>query len=163
MNTADFTAALNTVEQDHRLLLDQIQALREAVTCLLDPDVDPTRGVDRLREINAYLATQFEAHMEEEETTLFPLLEQDKPEGEALAARLRQEHAELRRRRAEFEGCLEVGRELEGGPPRMLLLDLIIYGWELWEFLDCHAHLETRAVRQYLARSFPRAAAGTPS
>src|SRR5262245_28977529 len=139
MNTADFTAALNTVEQDHRILLDQIQALREAVTCLLDPDVDPTRGVDRLREINAYLATQLEAHMEEEESTLFPLLEQEKPEGEALAARLRQEHAEIRRRRAEFEGCLDVGRELEGGPPRMLLLDLVIYGWELWEFLDCHA------------------------
>jgi hypothetical protein len=154
MDTANFLAALNTVEQDHRLVLDKVQALREAVTCLLDPDVaDPAKVVDRLREIDTFLGTQFEAHMEEEETTLFPLLEQDSPEGADLAARLRREHAEIRRRRTEFGDCLAVAAGLEGGAPRMVLMDLIVYGWELWELLDYHAHIETRAVHQCLARS----------
>jgi hypothetical protein len=157
MSTADLLAALNTVEQDHRLLLDNVQALREAVICLLDPEADPTKALDRLREIEAYLATQFEAHMEEEETTLFPLLEREKSDGPALAARLREEHAEIRRRRSQFGDCLDVAEGLEGGPPRMVLMDLIVYGWDLWEFLDYHAHVETRAVHQCLPRPAPAA------
>jgi hypothetical protein len=160
MTTAELITAFNTVEQDHRLLLDKVQALREAVTCLLDPDPPNAAGVlARLQEINAYLATQFEVHMDEEETTLFPLLAHEGPEGADLAARLRQEHAEIRRRRAEFDDCLTVADGLEGGATRVVLMDLLIYGWDLWEFLDYHAHVETRAVHQCLARAFRGAAA----
>jgi hypothetical protein len=157
MNAIDLLAALNTVEQDHRLVLDHIQALREAVTCLLDPE-DPDREdvLDRLREISIYLGTAFEAHMEEEETTLFPLLEQAPPGGVELAARLREEHAEIRRRRAEFDDCLRVGEGLEGGPPRMVVADLVLYVWDLWELLHNHAHRETQAVQDCVARSLRR-------
>jgi hypothetical protein len=162
MTTADLITAFNTVEQDHRLVLDKVQALREAVTCLLDPEPEnPTGVLDRLREVSACLATQFEAHMEEEESTLFPLLEQEKPEGADLVARLRQEHAEIRRRRAEFDDCLTVADGLEGGATRVVLMDLLIYGWDLWEYLDYHAHIETRAVHQCLAHAFRATTAGT--
>src|SRR6516165_9546552 len=160
MSAAELMAALNTVEQDHRLVLDKIQALKETVCRLLDPEVNTAQVLDQLREIHTYLATQFEAHMEEEETTLFPLLEQQHAEGLELAARLRQEHAEIRRRREEFVNCLWVAGDLEGGPPPMALWDLLEYGWDLWEFLDNHAHVETRAVHQCVTRS---AAAAVPA
>ena len=153
MSAAELMAALNTVEQDHRLVLDKIQALKETVCRLLDPEMNAGQVLDQLREIHAYLATQFEMHMEEEESTLFPLLEQEKPEGADLVARLRQEHAEIRRRREEFVNCLWVAGDLEGGPPPMVLWDLLQYGWDLWEFLDNHAHVETRAVHQCVNRS----------
>jgi iron-sulfur cluster repair protein YtfE (RIC family) len=154
MNATAFMAALNTVEQDHRVVLDNIQTLKDAVSRLLGAgDTDPTRILDQLREITTYFATQFEAHMEEEETTLFPVLDQHKPEGPDLVARLRQEHADIRRKREEFENCLQVADGLEGGAPKMVLVDLLAYGWDLWEFLDNHAHAETRAVHECLARS----------
>jgi hemerythrin-like domain-containing protein len=157
MNAAQFKAALDTVEQDHQAALDNIQALKETVTLLLDPE-DPSQVLDRLREVHAYFATQFESHLDEEETTLFPLLERYRPEGPELVARLRREHEELRRKRNELGDCLEVADGLEGGPPPMVLLDVLAYGWDLWELLDNHAHVESRALHECLAQSLPGAA-----
>jgi hemerythrin-like domain-containing protein len=158
MNAAQFQAALNTVEQDHQAVLDNVQSLKETVCLLLDPDSkDSARVLDRLREIQAYLATQFEAHMEEEETTLFPLLERYKPEGTQLVARLRREHDEIRRKRQELADCLEVAQGLEGGTPHMVILDVLGYGWDLWERLDTHAHAESGALHECLTQSLPHA------
>ncbi len=75
------------------------------------------------------------------------------------AARLREEHAEIRRRRAEFDDCLRVGEGLEGGPRKMVVADLVLYGWDLWEYLHNHAHRETQAVQDFVARSLPRSRA----
>jgi iron-sulfur cluster repair protein YtfE (RIC family) len=158
MNAAGIMAALNTVEQDHRLMLDQVQALKETVCRLVEPEVDTAQVLRQLREIGAYLATELETHMEEEETTLFPLLEWQGAEGSETAAGLRREHDEIRRRRAEFDRCLSVATDLEDGPPRMVLWDLVEYGWDLWEYLDRHAHTETQAVRRCATR-FARAGA----
>jgi hemerythrin-like domain-containing protein len=158
MNRAEFQAALDTVEQDHQAVLDNVQTLKETVTLLLDPDAtEPEPVLDRLREVHAYFATQFEAHMEEEETTLFPLLEPYRPEGKELVARLRREHDEIRRKTKELGDCLDVARGLEGGPPQMVLLDVLGYGWDLWELLDNHAHVESRALHECLAQSLPAA------
>src|SRR3954453_21500861 len=129
MNATEVMAALETVEQDHRLVLDKAQALKETVSCLLDPKgMDPRRVLDRLQEISEYCATQLEAHMEEEETTQFPFLERHTPEGPELVARLRSEHDEIRRRREEFDNCLKVAAELEDGLPRAVQRDLLGYG-----------------------------------
>jgi hemerythrin-like domain-containing protein len=155
MNTDEFLAAMNTVEKDHQLVLDKVQALRETVADVFDPaNVDAQRVVNRFRDINNYFATQFTAHMEEEEMTLFPFLEEYKPGGRELVARLRQEHAEILRKREEFGNCVEFAAELEDGITRMVLRDLLAYGWELWEHLDRHAHTETRAVHECLAECF---------
>jgi hypothetical protein len=163
MNAAQFQAAVNTVEQDHQAVLDNVQSLKETVCLLLDPDnKDSARILDRLQEIQAYFATQFEAHMEEEETTLFPLLEQYKPEGTELVARLRRDHDEIRRKRQDLADSLEVARGLEGGTPHMVLLDVLGYGWDLWERLDTHAHAESRALHECLAQSLHHAVPPAP-
>jgi hypothetical protein len=157
MNTAELVNALNTVEEDHELVLHKVRALKEAVVGLVDPvDEAAEQAVERLRGMHAYFDTRFEAHMEEEERTLFPLLEKCLPDGPKLAARLRDEHRNIRRRRTEFGDCLEIAEDLEGGTPRMVLRDLLEYGWELWELLDNHAHAETSAVQQCLLQSFPK-------
>jgi hemerythrin-like domain-containing protein len=155
MNAADLLPALNTVEQDHRLVLDNVRALKEAASYLLDPGgIDPRQALDRLHKLHRYFTTQFTAHAEEEETTLFPLLAQHQPEGPELVARLRREHVEIRRRCEELGNCLGVADELEGEFPRRVLRDLLAYGWDLWELLDDHARTETRAVHRYLAQRF---------
>jgi len=134
MNAAAFTAALNTVEQDHQLVLDKVQALKELVSRLLAPeDLDAPRVLKRLRELDAFFATQLANHMDEEETTLFPLLEQYPSEGPALTARLRREHDEIRRQLAAFNNSLGVALDLRDGLPRAVLRDLLVDGWELWE------------------------------
>jgi hypothetical protein len=150
MNAAELMAALKTVEQDHELLLEKMQGLRELVGYLEEPaEVDLPRVLDRLREIDGYFVTQMLSHMDEEETTLFPLLEQNKPEGADLVTRLRRDHAEIRRRLEDFGNCLYVAGELEdSGPPDQVVRDLLAYGWELWDILNDHACAETRGVNQ---------------
>lgn len=127
MSAAQIMAALSTVEQDHRLVLEKMQALKGAVSCLLesgDGDAGVRCVLVRLRESNRFFAGRFEAHLEEEERTLFPFLERQKPEGPALVACLRQEHAEIRRLRDELGKCLGVAFEIEDDPPRMVLRGL---------------------------------------
>lgn len=156
MNAAELVAALNTVEQDHRLVLEKMQALKDAVCCLVDPrDGDLRRALDRLRDLNDYFATQFAVHMDEEELTLFPLLGQQRPAGADLVSRLRVEHTEILRKREEFGNCLDVAAGLEDALPRAVVRDLLGYGWELWDLLDTHAHAETRAVHQCVGAAVP--------
>lgn len=155
MNAADLLPALNTVEQDHRLVLDKMRALKETASYLLDPEAtDPRKVLARLHELHDYFTTQFTTHLEEEEKTLFPLLEQYAPGGPELVARLRREHAEIRRRGEELGNCLGVADELEGAFPDRVLRDLLAYGWDLWDLLDDHARTETQAVHRYFAQTF---------
>jgi len=154
MNVDPFLAALNTVEQDHRLVLEKMQALKDAVGCVLNlEDTNPRRVLKRLQDLNDYFVSHFASHMDEEETTLFPLLEQQDAGGPELVVHLRAEHGEILRKREELGNCLEVATGLEDHLSRAVLRDLLSYGWELWELLDHHAHAETRAVHRCLARS----------
>jgi hemerythrin-like domain-containing protein len=155
MNATDLLPAMNTIEQDHCLVLDKMRALKETASYFLGlGGTTPRQVIDRLRSLHDYFATQFTAHMAEEESTLFPLLEQHHPEGPELVARLRREHGEIRRRCEELGKCLEVADDLEDECPRMVLRDLLAYGWDLWELLDDHARTETRAIHRYLAQTF---------
>jgi hypothetical protein len=156
LKTAEVLAALATVEQDHHLVAAKIRALKEAVCCLIDPDaVDCHYVLARLRDMHSYFHTHLEEHFAEEETTLLPLLEQMPAGGPELAERLRHEHAEIRRKFDEFGNCLTVACQVEDELPKMVLRDLLGYGWELWEILDDHAHIETRAVERCFAQAFP--------
>jgi len=153
MNAAEAMAALNTVEQDHRMVLEKMQALKDCVNCLLRPgELDAHRVLGRFRDINDYLATNFTAHLLEEEKTLLPFLEQQKPDGAELVGRLRLEHEEIRYKREEFGNCLQVALDLENNLPRAVTRDLLIDGWALWELLDKHAYVETQAVQECIAR-----------
>jgi iron-sulfur cluster repair protein YtfE (RIC family) len=151
MNVAEFVAVLNTLEQDHQLVLDRVQVLKEMVVWLTAPDeLDVKHVFGRLRELDNYFVTQLATHMDEEEKTLFPLLEQFPPDGPALADRLRQDHTDLRRKIDAFNSCLSVALDLEDRPPHVVLRDLLTDAWELWEVLDKHAHQETRGIHACL-------------
>jgi hypothetical protein len=155
MNAAELLAALNTVEQDHELVLKKVQALKNAVSCLLDPDrADVPAVLEQLRDFNEYFTKEFSAHLAEEETTLFPLLERHAAGGPELVARLRQEHQDMCRKREEFAKYLGIAVEVGDELPRMVLRDLMTDGWLLWGMLDRHAHEETRAVNECVLRSF---------
>ena len=152
MNAAEIRAALNTVEQDHQLVLEKMKGLKDAVSCLLEAGADYHGALARLRDLNRYFATAFETHMQEEEVHLFPLLEKDGSEGAAVVKRLQDDHAEIRRRLEEFDKCLDVASQTEDRPQKMVMRDLLTFGWELWEILNDHARLETQTVRQCLLR-----------
>jgi hemerythrin-like domain-containing protein len=153
MSVAEIAAALNTVEQDHQLVLDRVQALKEMVAALGEPgDFDPARVFGRLRELDTFFVTQFMNHLDEEEKTLFPLFERLPPEGPGLAERLRREHDELRRQVNAFDRCLSVALDLQDRPPRVMLRDLLTSSWEFWEVLDRHAHAESQGLRECLSQ-----------
>jgi len=156
MVDSEFLSALTIVEQDHQLVLDKMQALKEAVGRLVEPaGADLQGALRRLRQLHTYFGTRFDSHLEEEEAGLFPLLEEGMLEGPELVTRLRQEHDEIRRRCEEFGNSLQVAADLGDDPPTMVLWDLVVYGWDFWEVLDDHAHAETRALHQCLARMLP--------
>jgi hemerythrin-like domain-containing protein len=163
MHAAASVAALITVEEDHRLVLEKMHALRDAISWLITPgSPGPRRALERLREVHDYFATHFAAHLLEEERTLFPYLRRCLPDGPDLVARLQAEHAEIRHKREEFGNCLDVAAELGDKLPSAVFNDLLVFGWELWDILDHHAHAETYAVQRCLARSLPAAAAPAP-
>jgi hemerythrin-like domain-containing protein len=160
MNAAKVLAALDTIEQDHRLVLERVQALKEIVNCLMYQKTNDIRqALFKLREINKYFSTEFICHSDEEEQTLFPLLEQVLPEGNSLVARFRTEHNTIRRRCEELDNSVQVALDLEDGLNKTVLKDAFIYGWRLWEQLDDHARVETQAIQHCVARSFPQEAA----
>src|SRR5579885_3484712 len=153
MNATEVMAALDTIEQDHRLVLERMQALKETVNCLMYHGTKDIRQVlFKLREINKYFSTEFICHSDEEEQTLFPLLEQDHTGGKSLVTRLREEHDAIRRRCEEFDNSLQFALDLEDGLNKTVLRDVFIYGWRLWELLDDHARVETQAIQQYVER-----------
>jgi hypothetical protein len=163
MNAAASLAALDTVEEDHRLVLEKMRALRDAIGWLISPGAPGRRrAVERLREVHDYFATHFAAHLLEEERTLFPYLRRNLPDGADLVARLQAEHTEIRRKREEFGNCLDVAAELGDGLPSAVVNDLLVFGWELWDILDHHAHAETYAVQRCLARCLPTSAEPAP-
>jgi hypothetical protein len=152
MNAA-IVAALNTVEQDHELVLEKVRLLKEAVTGLCQGvDAELPAILQRLRESDDFFATRFAAHLHEEDETLFPLLEQQ-PDGQPLVARLRADHDRILEKREAFGNCLTIAADLDNVLPRAVLRDVISCGWDLLDMLDKHAHLETQAVRQCLARA----------
>jgi hemerythrin-like domain-containing protein len=153
MNAIELAAAFSTVEQDHHFVVDKLQALQEVVAALLSPaDVDAAQVFGRLRDLDNYFVTQFTIHMDDEEKTLFPLLEQFPPDGTALAERLRREHVALRRKLDDFRNCLDVAVQLQDRPPRVVLRDLLRDTWELWDLVDKHAHAETRGIHECLTQ-----------
>lgn len=153
MNLDQFTAALKVVEDDHQLVLEKAQALRKVLRSLMETeDRHPHQVIAKLQDISDFLGTRLAGHLDEEETALFPFLEQSLPEGGALVARLRLDHAAILEKRQEFANCLEIAAELvDGGLTHAVLLDLLAFGLELWELLDAHAHSETQGIRQCIA------------
>jgi hemerythrin-like domain-containing protein len=157
MNATKVMPALNTIEQDHRLVLERMQSLKETVSCLMYRKPEDARQIlFQLREMNKYFSTEFTCHAEEEEQTLFPLLEEYAPEGSKLLARLRGEHDAIRRSCEEFDNSLQLALDLEDGLNKTVVRDVFIFGWRLWELLDDHAHTETQAIHQCLASAFPK-------
>jgi hemerythrin-like domain-containing protein len=152
MDVIGVAAALETVEQDHELVLERIQALHEMVAALLAPEIDTTQVFGQLHELNNYFVTQFANHLDEEDRTLFPMLEQLAPDGAGLVERLRQEHTALQSKLDEFSKCLDVACELQDRPPRVVLRDLLTYTWDLWDLLDKHANTETQGIHACLGR-----------
>jgi iron-sulfur cluster repair protein YtfE (RIC family) len=149
MTSEKLLATLQTVEQDHQIVLHKIAALKECIGTLLRPsEGDLHKVLRRLKEVNDYLETNFTTHLLEEEMTLFPLLAEFKPEGLNLVDRLRREHEEIRTKREEFASCLTIALEVEDTLPRAVVRDLLIDAWELWDILDEHAHEETQAVQE---------------
>jgi iron-sulfur cluster repair protein YtfE (RIC family) len=153
MSSAELLAALNTVEQDHQLVLDKVEGLKKAVSIYLEPDGLPRQVLDQLRDLYNFFSIEFENHLEEEEITLFPLLEKAAPDGATLVERLKKDHEEIRHRLGEFEKSLHIATELADHPQRMVLRDLLDYGWELWDVLHTHAHLETQVVQQCVSQA----------
>jgi len=110
----EITAVLNTVEQDHVLVLENIRALKEAVTALMRPPtkIDVRAVLEQLCDSQCYFNGRFESHMEEEERTLFPFLARQKPCGPRVVAQLRQEHGEIRHLREKFGNSLDLALKM---------------------------------------------------
>jgi hemerythrin-like domain-containing protein len=153
MNLDQFMTALKILEDDHQLVLENLQALRNASHYLSEIGEPRTQKVAAmLRKANDYLGTRLTAHLSEDESFLFPFLEKAIPDGGTLVARLRSDHATILEKRQEFAHLLEVAAQLENdGRSKAVLFDLLAMGFKQCELLDAHAHNETQAIRQCIA------------
>jgi hemerythrin-like domain-containing protein len=157
MNAATVIAVMDIVEEDHRMVLEKTRALKDTVDCLMVPDDKGlTEALHRLQRLNHYFASHFATHIAEEDQVLLPFLERQSPAGPELVAGLRRQHAEIVRKREELADCLNVADDLEGGPPQMVIADLVAYGLELWDLLDSHARDETQAVHECIKAALLR-------
>jgi hemerythrin-like domain-containing protein len=151
MDINKLMAVMNGVQEDHAQVLEKLQALREALASLAEPDRSPQSVLRWLHEVNTSFGKRFAEHAAEEEKTLFPFLTENLPDEPNLVASLRQEHVQIRKKFADFASCMDVGEEVDG-PPRAILLDVLSFGWELLDLLDRHASSVTRAVQQCFSR-----------
>lgn len=151
MEISKLMAVMNTVEEDHRQVLDTLKELRESLETLSGTD-SPCTVLKRLHEVNAGFAARFARHASDEERTLFPFLAENLPEETELVNELEREHQEIITKFGEFQNCLDVGDELEDKVPHAILLDVLAFGWELLDLMDRHAHHETSAVQRCFSK-----------
>lgn len=151
-------AALRIVEQDHQLVVEKAQALRSALAYLRETgDRQAPQVIGNLRRLNEFFESHLAAHMEDEERTLYPLLENSMVEGSALVDQLTAEHTAIVTKYREFADCLQIAAEVgEDGLAHSVVLDLLAFGLDLWEALDAHARTETQAIRQCLVSALPQ-------
>jgi hemerythrin-like domain-containing protein len=148
MDISELMEVMNTVEEDHRQVLEKLQALQEGLGGLTGTARSRQLALLRLSEVNDLLANRFAEHALEEETALFPFLARNLPDEPDLVDSLRQEHEEIAGKREEFGDCLAMAQELGHGLTR----EIIASGWELLDLLDRHAQRETQAVQKCFAR-----------
>lgn len=152
MEITELMAVMKAVEEDHRQVLDKLQALQAALGCLTGTEKSPWPILTRLGEVNTLLARRSAEHAAEEERTLFPFLVQNLPDEPHLVEDLRHEQDEINHKREEFGDSLVMAQQLGSGISRAILLDVIASGWELLDLLDRHAHAETAAVQKCFSR-----------
>lgn len=152
MEISELMAVMNTVEEDHRQVLENLQALKETLRSLTGTERSPCPVLVRLNEETNRFTKRFAEHTREEEKTLFPFLAEHLPDEPNLVGGLRQQHDAISRKREEFRDCLAMAQELGDGLSRAVLLDVLASGWELLDLLDEHAREETKAVQKCFSR-----------
>jgi hypothetical protein len=151
MEITQLMSAMNWIEDDHQLVVDKLRALQQALGCLREPGSDAARFLRRLQTFNQAIAARFSAHVAQQEVHVLPYLQNNLPDEPGLVATLREEHEKIKSKLGEWDSCLKVALQLES-VPHAVLLDILAYGWEVWELLDRHAHRETTALGRCFGR-----------
>jgi hypothetical protein len=116
--------ALVPLSRDHHFALRHCLWLRRAAA-----GPEPSHAAPVAREFLAFHRTELTAHMEDEETVLFPAVERFDPEG---TSRLQREHREIHALAARLDDTLKTGQD-----PRALMSDVA-------SLLDDHIRYEER-------------------
>ncbi len=151
MEIDQLIAVMGAVEQDHRLVLKKVKALKEALGCLSGIEKEPTPVLEKLQELKRFLENRFGRPTKKEEV-LFSFLKQNLAEKPDVVESLRHEYGEINRKREEFGDCLDLAQGLGNGLTRAVLLDVLAFGFELWDLLDLHVYHETKAVQECFSR-----------
>ena len=140
------TAATAAVKEESALLLAQSQALDKTLEAI-QANGDDERVQAVLGELRSYFLHDLLKHLKDEDEEFLPAVAR-LPQGGEKAARLEQDHRELRRRVEEFRAGLTleeyVGRETR----RALLWRLVTDGRAILASLRIHAAFEYELVRE---------------
>ena len=141
-------AVLKTVEDEHQVLLEKVQALRTGLGSLRDARAfQSQQTIQTLQSLGSYFTTSLALHLHDDEQRLLPLLEQSGAEGVSLMEVVKKDHAAILAKLEVFADCLEVAAELDDGDlSRTALVDLTIFGTELCDLLDVHIRREMQAI-----------------
>lgn len=147
LNREDTARATAPVKEDPHLIVEQMRALEQALGLLSGDERGELQIVAVLQRLRHYFLTDLLTHLVEEEGTFIPAVE-SLPQGEAKAAQLRREHAELRQRIADFKSALTLAGYVGPQSREALLWRLVIEARALLGRLKTHAAYEYELVRE---------------
>jgi hypothetical protein len=148
----DIQQSFRTVDEDHALLLGQMKALEDAISLLREDDRDDSHVLPVLAQLRHYFLSDLLPHLLREETEFLPVVTRLVANGTSKAARVRDEHGQLRRRIEQFRTAYTLVSYVGPQARHELLWRLIHEARAIFAQLKIHAAFEFELTRE-LARA----------
>lgn len=143
---------VETIREDHDILLRQIRILDEALALFEQDEHHESQVLQVLAQVEQYFRDDVLQHLQQEEKTFIPPVEQLLPDGGRKAVRLREEHHWLRGAVEVFESALSQAVHAESESKSALFHRLAAESRTILNYLNAHAAYESELMREMLAR-----------
>jgi iron-sulfur cluster repair protein YtfE (RIC family) len=154
--------AVAPVQDDARILRDEVQTLEEMLSLIRDDDQQDADFLPVLDHVRHFFLADLMQHMHEEEQVFFPAVQQQLPQGYWKMVRLRQEHQQLREAIEQFRSALALESYLGPQAKQQHLWRLVNEARGILALLKTHAAFEIELAHQIGQLTPPPTAGAAP-